>query len=76
MLNLEDREILFNFISACNLLISRIVKQSDLDEVYRQLIKMTKLIEENYGLELISSNIHLSLYIRQCCLDYSLPYAY
>ena len=47
-----------------------------MNEAYKQLIEIAKLIEENYGLELISSNIHLSLHIRQCCLDYGPPYAY
>ena len=37
---------------------------------------MAKLIEQYYGPNLISSNIHLSLHIRQCCLDYGLSYTY
>jgi hypothetical protein len=76
MLSHEDREIIFNFVSACNSLISRIVKQNDLDEAHDQLIIMAQLIERHYGLDLISSNIHLSLHIKQCCLDYGPPYAY
>ena len=75
MLSLEDREIIFNFVSACNSLISRIVKQNDLDKAHDRLIIMAKLIERHYGPELLSSNIHLSLHIKQCCLDYGPPYA-
>ena len=37
---------------------------------------MAKLIEQYYGPNLIASNIHLSLHIRQCCLDYGSPYTY
>src|SRR5260364_415961 len=37
---------------------------------------MAQLIEEHYGPHLISSNIHLSLHIKQCCLDYGPLYAY
>ena len=40
MLKLEDKEIIFNFDCACNSLISRIVKQNDLDEAYNRLIKV------------------------------------
>jgi hypothetical protein len=76
MLDLGDKEIIFNFVCACNSLISRIVKQSDIDEAHNRLINMAKLIEQYYGPTLISSNIHLSLHIRQCCLDYGPPYTY
>ena len=76
MLDLGDKKIIFNFVCACNSLISRIVKQSDIDEAHNQLINMAKLIEQYYGPTLISSNIHLSLHIRQCCLDYGPPYTY
>ena len=37
---------------------------------------MVKLIKQYYGLTLILLNIHLSLHIRQCCLDYGPPYTY
>ena len=37
---------------------------------------MAQLIEKHYGPHLISSNIHLSLHIKQCCLDYGPSYAY
>ncbi|CAG8726317.1 10797_t:CDS:2, partial [Ambispora leptoticha] len=51
-------------------------KQRDLDEAHTRLINMAKLIEEHYGQHMITSNIHLSLHIRQCCLDYGPLYAY
>jgi hypothetical protein len=76
LLNLEDKEIIFNFVCACNSLISRIVKQSDLDEAHNRLINMAQLIKKYYSPNLISSNIYLSLHIRQCSLDYGPPYAY
>src|SRR2546427_799655 len=40
------------------------------------LLTMARLIEEHYSPALISSNIHLSLHIKQCCLDYGPPYTY
>src|ERR1043165_3503055 len=76
MLDLGDKEIIFNFVCACNSLISRIVKQSDIDEAHNRLINMTKLIKQYYDPTLISSNIHLLLHIRQCCLDYGSLYTY
>jgi len=76
MLDLGDKEIIFNFVCACNSLIGRIVEQSDIDEAHNRLINMAQLIEKYYGPTYISSNIHLSLHIRQCCLDYGPPYTY
>src|SRR6185295_4615074 len=46
MLDLEDKEIIFNFVYACNSLISQIVKQNDIDEEHNRLINMMKLIEQ------------------------------
>jgi hypothetical protein len=76
MLDNGDRAIIFHFVRACNLLVSRIVRQTCLDEAHYRLLTMAQLIEEHYGSAFISPNIHLSLHIKQCCLDYGPPYAY
>ena len=40
------------------------------------MLKVAKLIEENYGPEKITLNIHLSLHIADCCNDYGPLYSF
>ena len=47
-----------------------------LNEAYDRLLKVGQLIEEHYGQQLITSNIHLSLHITKCCHDYGLLYTF
>lgn len=76
MLGNKDRQILGNFVRACTLLVSRIIEEDDLVEAERRLLIMSQLIEEVYGPENITSNIHLSLHIPDICRDYGPTYAY
>jgi Transposase family tnp2 len=65
-----DREILCNFVRACFLLTSRIIGNNALNEAHSRLLRIALLIEEKYGPEFITPNIHLSLHITDCCRDY------
>ena len=47
-----------------------------LNEAYDRLLKVDQLIEEHYGQQLITSNIHLFLHITECCRDYGPLYAF
>jgi len=47
-----------------------------LNEAHDRLLKVGQLIEEHYGQQLITSNIHLSLHITKCCHDYGPLYAF
>jgi len=76
MLDDGDKAIIFHFVHACNLLVSRIVCRESIHEAHNRLFTMALLIEKHYGPAFISPNIHLSLHINQCCLDYGPPYAY
>jgi hypothetical protein len=71
-----DRKILSNFVRACVLLVSRIMDTNALDEAHDRLLKVARLIEENYGKEMITPNIHLSLHIVECCRDYGPLYTF
>ena len=71
-----DRKILANFIRACSLLVSRIIDNNALDEAQSRLLRVAKLIEEHYGPEVITPNIHLSLHIVECCRDYGPLYSF
>ena len=47
-----------------------------LDEAHDRLLKVARLIEENYGKEMITPNIHLSLHIVECYRDYGPLYTF
>lgn len=66
-----DRRILAYFVRACKILTSRELRRNELNEVFVKLVEMNKLIEQKYGQEKISPNLHLCLHICECTLDYS-----
>jgi hypothetical protein len=72
----SDQEILNNFVRACSLLVCRIIDDNVLNEAHYRLLSVARLIEENYGPELITSNIHLSLHLVECCRDYGPLYSF
>ena len=76
LLTEPDQKILENFIRACSLLVCRIIDYNILNEAHECLLKVVRLIEENYGLEKITPNLHLCLYIADCCQDYGLLYSF
>ena len=55
---------------------TRIVSKGNLEKAYRCLLKIVKLIEEIYGPEKITPNLHLCLHICECIIDYGLLYAF
>ena len=71
-----DQEILGNFVRACSLLVCRIIDYTALDEAHEHLLKVALLIEENYGPERITPNLHLCLHIADCCRDYEPLYSF
>ena len=76
MLDDGDKAIIFHFVRACDLLVSRIVRRESIHEAHNHLFTMALLIEKHCRLAFILPNIHLSLHINQCCLDYGSSYAY
>ena len=71
-----DQKILGNFVRACSLLVGRIINYNELNEAHERLLKVATLIEENYGPEMITSNLHLCLHIADCCRDYGPLYSF
>jgi hypothetical protein len=76
MLDGNDRKILGYFVRACNLLVTRLITKDDLNEAQERLKDMAHLIENTYGPEFITSNIHLALHIPDCCRDYGPVYSF
>src|SRR4051812_49433587 len=56
--------------------VCRIVRQDLLKEAHKRLITIIKLIEQKYGAEKISLNLHLSLYLYKCAYDYGPLYIF
>jgi hypothetical protein len=76
LLDVSDREILANFVRACSLLVCRIIDNDKLAEAHDRLLQVARLVEEHYGAEMITPNIHLSLHIAECCRDYGPLYSF
>ena len=72
----SDQNILTNFVKAYSLLTCRIININMLSQAHDQLLQVALLIEENYDQKFIIPNIHLSLYITDCCEDYGLFYSF
>jgi hypothetical protein len=75
-LSSNDQKILNHFVRICLILVNRIVEMDSMKEAHRRLIKIVKLIEENYGRDKITSNLHLSLHLCECAYDYGPLYAF
>jgi hypothetical protein len=72
----DDRKILNYFVRACNILVCRIISKSGLNEAHQCLLFMVKLVEQRYGPEKITPNMHLCLHICECALDYGPLYSF
>jgi len=57
-LDREDRKILIYFSQACSILARRIVTLDNLNVAHEHLIELIRLIEINYGKNLITPNLH------------------
>src|SRR5579864_1603358 len=71
-----DQKILENFVRACSLLVCRIINYNTLNKAHEYLLKVARLIEENYGSKMITPNLHLCLHIVYCCWDYGPLYSF
>src|SRR5947208_16089085 len=58
-----DRTILTHFVRVCSVLVGRILTFDMIEEADERLIKIIKLIEEHYGRDKITPNLHLSLHL-------------
>jgi len=71
-----DWKILTHFVRVCSILVSQIIETDLIEEAHRRLIKIVKLIEEHYGRNKITPNLHLSLHLCECARIFSPLYAF
>lgn len=75
-LSTTDRKILTYFVRICTILVNRILESSLLAEAHQKLVELVKLIEEKYGRDKITPNLHLSLHLCECSADFGPLYAF
>ncbi|GBC50638.2 hypothetical protein GLOIN_2v1786477 [Rhizophagus irregularis DAOM 181602=DAOM 197198] len=75
-LSVHDQKILHHFVRICTVFISQILEFDAVRESYERLIKIVKLIEEHYGRDKITPNLHLSLYLSECMYDFRPLYTF
>jgi hypothetical protein len=75
-ISIIDKRILTHFVRICSILVSRIVETNLMNEAHQRMIKIVKLIEENYGRNNITPNLHLSLHLYECSADFGPLYAF
>ena len=75
-LAIVDRTILTHFVRVCSILVNRILELDSVREAHRRLIEIIKLIEETYGREKITPNLHLSLHLQECSYDFGPLYTF
>lgn len=75
-LSAVDKKILNNFVRICSILVNRILEATFMNEVHQRLVELVKLIEEHYGRDKITPNLHLSLHLCKCAHDFGPVYAF
>ncbi len=71
-----DQKILTYFVRICLILVNWIVKFTLVQEAHQRLISLIELIEEKYGHNKITLNLHLSLHLSNYSYDYRSQYAF
>ena len=57
-------------------IVGRILTFDLIEEAVERLIKIIKLIEEHYGRDKITPNLHLSLHLQECSYDFGPLYTF
>lgn len=71
-----DQKILANFVRACYSLVSQIIDGEKLSEAHNRLLKVARLIEDNYDLKIVTPNVYLFLHLSEYCQDYGPVYSF
>jgi hypothetical protein len=71
-----DRKILNYLVQICQSFAQRNLEEILLNEIHDKLIKVVTLIESEYGREMITPNLHLSLHLAECSSDFGPLYAF
>ncbi|CAB4427741.1 unnamed protein product [Rhizophagus irregularis] len=47
-----------------------------MDEAHQKLVEIVKIIEQNYGQDMITPNLHLSFHLYECAKDFGSLYTF
>ena len=64
------------FVRACSILSQRILSISDVDTADMLLETFCKTVEQLYGKEKCTPNMHLHLHLKQCLIDFGPSHAF
>ena len=64
------------FVRACSPLCGRIITYTEIDTADLLLLNFCKKVEQLYGRENCTPNLHLHLHLKQCLLDYGPSHAF
>ena len=68
--------IWLNFVHACRLLCRRAIKKHMVEEAHRLLRAYCEGVEDYFGKQSCTMNMHLHLHLRDCAMDYGPLYGY
>jgi hypothetical protein len=71
-----DRKILIRFVRICSILVRRIIQSDLMEKAHQMLIEIIEIIEQSYGQDFITPNLHLSLHLHECAKDFGPLYAF
>ena len=57
-------------VDACKILCQPIVSRSNINDAHLLLVEFCKLFETLYGIECCTPNMHMSLHLKECLLDF------
>ena len=74
--SVHDRKILHHFVRICRIFVSQVLEIDAVRESQWRLTELIKLIEQHYGRDKITPNLHLSLHLTKYTRDYGPLYAF
>ena len=65
----QDMKIWLMFVDACKLLCNHLISKSNAKKAADLLLKFNKCVEDLYGIEACTMNMHLHCHLYKCLLD-------
>ena len=72
----EDLEIWRHYVLACRILSSKRVASNDITVADALLMRFCQRVEQLYGQDLVTPNMHMHAHLKECVIDYGPPHAF